>query len=248
MCLIVLAIDVSEEFPLIFLSNRDEFYQRPTENMHWWDDQDILAGKDLQAGGTWLAINSKKQIAAVTNYRDPHHFKNDAPTRGNIPVDILHSNFENFEDYVKIHQDIWSEMNGFNLLYHDGKSTYYYSNISKQIEILKPGIHAISNAFLNTPWPKVIHSKEILRKLIDNKRFEDDELLSLLKNSEKYSEESLPETGVGIEMEKVLSAIHIQSPIYGTRTHTIITKNNHGVLNISEHQVLSENLSIYNIQ
>lgn len=240
MCLIVIAIDQDENFPFIFLSNRDEFYHRPTQSMHWWDDNAILAGKDLQAGGTWLGIHSDKKIAAVTNYRDPERNDPNAPSRGAIPTDILIDSPVDFEKYVLEHQSFWETMNGFNLLYHNGTSTYYYSNISKEIILLSKGIHAVSNAFMNTPWPKVIHSKASLQDIISQGKISEDFLIQLLSNPQRYPEDLLPDTGVGIEMEKMLSAVCIESPVYGTRTHTVILKDKKGHLHITEQQTLSQ--------
>src|SRR5690554_2025388 len=144
MCLIIVAINQVDNYPLVFLSNRDEFYQRPTKSMHWWKDEDVLAGKDLQAGGTWLAINSQQQFAAVTNYRDLEHNDPNAPSRRAIPIDLIKHPPEDFKNYVKNHQELWDKMNGFNLIYYTGHFIYYYSSTSKEVIELQDGIYVIS--------------------------------------------------------------------------------------------------------
>ncbi len=247
MCLIAIAIEQDEKYPFIFLSNRDEFYQRPTESMHWWEGENILAGKDLIAGGTWLGINNRKQFAAVTNYRDPQRNDPKAPSRGAIPADILKDNPDDFGYYVSQHQSLWSRMNGFNLLYHNGKCTFYYSNISKEIIQLNKGIYAISNAFLDTPWPKVTQSKLALQAIIANQKITADHLLELLGDNHRFPDEMLPNTGVGLEWERMLSPLSIQSPIYGTRTHTIILKDSSGTLHITEKQTLSDERNEFDV-
>lgn len=247
MCLIVIALNQLEDTPLIFLSNRDEFLQRPTKPMHWWEEEDILAGKDLKAGGTWLAISSNNQFAAVTNYRDIENNNPNAPSRGAIPIDIIKDSPTEFGQYVQSHQEEWDKMNGFNLLYHNGQTTFYYSNISKEIVVLQNGIYAISNAFLDTPWPKVISAKKQLKDNIQKNNIHSDSLIELLSNREKYPEENLPDTGVGQEWESILSPICIHSPIYGTRTHTIIIKDNKGKMSITEKQTLTQEVKTFSI-
>lgn len=247
MCLIVFALNVSEEYPLIFLSNRDEFYQRPAQNMHWWEGNKILAGKDLQAGGTWLAVHKNKKIAAVTNYRDPHRNSSTAPSRGQIPVDILVNDCKDFKEYIHQNESYWNQMNGFNLLYFDGKQMHYYSNISKEIQTLNKGIYALSNAFLDTPWPKALSAKSLLEEKIQQKKISTTDLFTILSNQEYPAISNLPNTGVGMEMEKMLSPIFITSPIYGTRTHTIITLNQNKELEITENQSLTQENQIFRI-
>lgn len=240
MCLLVIAIDQTPDLPLIFLSNRDEFYARETVSMHWWKDQEILAGRDLKAGGTWLGINSKQHIAAVTNFRNLQHQRADAPTRGSVPTNLLLAQPKSFTEHVKSKEDEWSLMNGFNLFYYNGHNFYHYSNVSKKVTQLSKGIYAISNADLDTPWPKVVHIKKYLTEAIEQNDISTNSLLDILKDTQPYPEENLPDTGVGLEMEKVLSPICIQSPVYGTRTHTIITQSSSQEMKIYEEQTLTQ--------
>lgn len=248
MCLIAFAIQQDEKYPFIFIANRDEFYERPTQSMHWWEDENILAGKDLLAGGTWIAFGKNQQFAAVTNYRDLERNQPTAPSRGAIPVNLIKENPTNFQQYVIDNKAHWSEMNGFNLLYHNGKETFYYSNISEEVKTLDSGVYAISNAFLDTPWPKVVAVKSRLQHIIENEKISVDNLLEILSNHNIYPEEQLPETGVGIEMEKVLSPICIQSPIYGTRVSTIFLKENNGTAHVVERDVLKNTILSFDIK
>ncbi len=244
MCLIALAINLDENYPFIFISNRDEFFQRPTQSMFWWKDEDILAGKDLKAGGTWLAVNSKRQIAAVTNYRDPTHNNPNAPSRGAVPVNLLKDSPDDFSKYANTNNSLWSKMNGFNLFYHDGIRFFHYSNITQQTTELITGIYGISNALLDTPWPKVIQIKNDLKEMLNKNAVDDKNLFRLLTNHERYPDVDLPNTGIGLDWERALSPICIQSPIYGTRTHTVILKNRTGKLQITEKQAkLDETVS-----
>lgn len=246
MCLIAIAINQSEQYPIILLSNRDEFYNRSTEKMHWWKDRDILAGKDLQAGGTWLAINSKGHFAAVTNYRNPKHNDPKASSRGAIPLDLVEDTPYDFTLYVSNQQEYWDKMNGFNLLYYNENNVFYYSNISKNIQKLEDGVHALSNAFVNTPWPKVEQIKSDLKKLLKQNLIDEQYFLNILGQDKKFPKDTLPNTGVGIVMEEILSPICIHSPVYGTRTHTVITVSQDKVVNVVEKQVKEKSIQRFN--
>ncbi|MCO5233702.1 MAG: NRDE family protein [Chitinophagales bacterium] len=248
MCLIVLAIRQSQQYPIVLLANRDEFYNRKALSMHWWEGNQILAGKDLQGGGTWIAINAQKHFALVTNYRDPKSMRLDSPSRGAIPINVLNYASSNFEEYATSQQSYWNKMNGFNLIYHNGKDTYYYSNISKEIQKLASGLYGLSNAFLDTPWPKVVKIKTSLQSLIQRNALNIEDFLNVLENPSQYPVEDLPHTGVGIEMEKILSPICIHSPIYGTRVHTIISQDAQGKMNILEKDTLLKTVVQYQIQ
>lgn len=247
MCLIAFAINQDYQYPFIFIANRDEFYERPTETMHWWEEANILAGKDLLAGGTWIAFGKNQQFAAVTNYRDPKNNNPIAPSRGAIPVNLVMDQPSNFKQYVKDNKVYWNEMNGFNLVYHNGNETFYYSNISEEVKKLEDGIYAISNAFIDTPWPKTIAVKSKLQEEISNKNISVDHLLQILNNHEKYPSDQLPNTGVGIEMEKVLSPICIQTPIYGTRVNTVFLKDENGSAQVVERDVLKGSVQVFDL-
>ncbi|MCW8818436.1 MAG: NRDE family protein [Ignavibacteriaceae bacterium] len=228
MCLIVFANNVIKDYKLIFAANRDEFYNRPSEQADFWKDHpDLLAGKDLQAGGTWMGITRQGKFAAITNFRDLKNNKNDAPTRGKLTLEFLVNNDTPEEYYNSLKPEL-NSYNGFNLILGNIDELYYFSNKTNGLQKLEPGIHGISNAILDTPWPKVEKSKRQLKHLIEQQNIHPWEILNLLDDTSPAKDEELPDTGVGLELERILSPIFIKSGKYGTRSSTIVTvdKNN----------------------
>lgn len=224
MCLIVFAYKVSSEYPLILLANRDEFYDRPTQKAHYWGGEgqaEILAGKDLQAGGTWMGVGKNGKWAAVTNYRDMDNIKKNAPTRGDFVPQFIKSK-ASAEQYLLELKKEASKYNGFNLLVGDKNGIFHYSNISDAITEVQPGIHGLSNALLNTPWPKLNRAKEMLENLIQNNDFSKTTLFNLLNDHTKALDNQLPATGLPKEIEKELSSIFIATGNYGTRCSTLL--------------------------
>ena len=228
MCLIVFANNVIKDYKLIFAANRDEFYNRPSEQTDFWKDHpDLLAGKDLQAGGTWMGITRKGKFAAITNFRDLKNNRNDAPSRGKLTLDFLVKDVTPEEYYNRLKSEL-NNYNGFNLILGNIDELYYFSNKTDGLTKLEPGIHGISNAILDTPWPKVEKSKRQLKHLIEQQNIHPWEILNLLDDTSPAKDEELPDTGVGLELERILSPIFIKSEKYGTRSSTIVTvdKNN----------------------
>jgi len=222
MCLIVFAYKTVPDAPLLFAGNRDEFYDRPTEQAHIWStDPKMIAGKDKKAGGTWLGLSANGNIAAITNYRDMHQIKPDAPSRGHIVKNALTSH-QSTEQYLANLKSVAKEYNGFNLIAGNREQLFYFSNQTMQIEELKPGIYSLSNAFLNTPWPKSEWAKEHFKKILDSGDHNPGHFFSLLKNSDTYPLQKLPETGLGREMEKAVSAVFIKTEGYGSRCSTVM--------------------------
>ncbi|HEY6435716.1 MAG TPA: NRDE family protein [Ignavibacteriaceae bacterium] len=230
MCLIVFANNTIEDYKLVFAANRDEFYIRPTEQSEFWTEYpDLLAGKDLQGGGTWLGITKQGRFAAITNFRDLKNHRNDAPSRGNLTLDFLISDISPEEYYNKLKPTL-NDFNGFNLLLGNVDELFYFSNKIDSIQKLKPEIHGMSNAILDTPWPKVEKSKIQLQRLIEYQKIHPWEILNILDDTSPAKDEELPDTGVGLELERMLSPIFIKSEKYGTRSSTIITVDkNHTV-------------------
>jgi uncharacterized protein with NRDE domain len=227
MCLIVFANNVLEDYKLIFAANRDEFYNRPSEQAEFWKEYpDLLAGKDLQAGGTWMGITKQGRFAAITNFRDLKNHRNDAPSRGNLTLDFLVNDIHP-EDYYNSLKSELENFNGFNLILGTVDELYYFSNKTENLNKLEPGIYGISNALLDTSWPKVDKSKRQLQHLIEQKNIHPWEILNLLDDTSLARDEDLPDTGVGIELERILSPIFIKSENYGTRSSTIFTVDNH---------------------
>ena len=229
MCLILLAIKSHPDYKLIIAANRDEFYERPTAPAAFWaDSPDVLAGRDLRAGGAWLGITKNGKIATLTNYRDPASIKSGAPSRGNLVKNYL-SGDKNPADFLAGLEKKAGFYNGFNLIIGDTENLYWYSNRGGESRRLTPGIYGLSNHLLNTPWPKVTRGKEAFRKILSNqKNPSPDELFTILADRTIPADKSLPDTGVGLEWERMLSPILIISESYGTRSSTLmmIDKNN----------------------
>jgi len=243
MCLIVIAWQQHSEYPLIVAANRDEYYDRPTELAHVWQQPPgllttkILAGKDLSAGGTWLGINDKGKFAAVTNYREgipetqPH-------SRGELTTDYLNSSMPP-EQYAQKCLNSGNQYNGYNLILNEGDRLFYCSNRYPDIKELPPGIYTLSNHLLNSPWPKSIHVKDELIALLSSgsvspsiptnpQPINIDDIISCLHRREPFADEYLPDTGVGLEIERMLSPPFILSPDYGTRSTTVVLRDNRG--------------------
>ncbi len=224
MCLIVFAWKCHPDYPLIMVANRDEYYQRPTALADFWEDQpDILAGRDLSGGGTWLGLNRQGRFSAVTNYREGLEFP--APqSRGELTSNFLTSNTD-ISQYAQQVVDGGNQYNGFNLLLGDGDQLYYCSNRQSQIQQVSPGIHSLSNHLLDSPWPKVVHAKKALEALLKTDPVDPDLLIQCLHRRMPFDDEHLPDTGVGLEIERLLSPPFIFSKDYGTRCTTIMLKN-----------------------
>ena len=222
MCLIVFANNYHPKYKLIFAANRDEFYNRPSSAAGFWkENSEILAGRDLQAGGTWMGITKKGKFAAITNFRDLKNHRNDAPSRGKLTLDFLANHFYPEEYYSLLKSDL-NKFNGFNLILGNIDELYYFSNKNEELKKLEPGIHGISNAVLNTPWPKVEKSKKQLKALLGQNEIHPHEVMNILYDKNKAADDMLPDTGVGIELERMLSPVFIKSEKYGTRCSTVV--------------------------
>ncbi|MDX1439068.1 MAG: NRDE family protein [Rubricoccaceae bacterium] len=222
MCVLFFAHQVHPHYPLIFAGNRDEAYERPAEVVGWWEsDPLILAGKDLEAGGTWLGVTKTKRWSVVTNVRDlPAHRDRDL-SRGELPTGFL-SGSDSPESYV---QRVFSDrdsFNPFNLIVGDLESVWVVSSHTDYPEQLTPGIYGLSNATLDEHWPKVRRGKAAFTEIVKDKEPDLDACLSLLRDNRQAPDAELPDTGVGLEMERMLSPLFIQSDRYGTRASSVI--------------------------
>ena len=228
MCLINLAFRQHPSYPLILVANRDEFYARPTRMLQWWEDEhaDLLAGKDLQEGGTWMGINKQGQFAALTNYRDLANINDKAPSRGHIVKRYLNGELPD-EEMFRFLKTQGKLYNGFNIIYGTVAMLYYYSNVTDQVRNLYPGIYGLSNALLDTPWPKLVNSKTQFTQTL-SQATESSDFIPILQNPELAPDNLLPQTGVSFEWEKKLSAMFITSPDYGTRLTTFVRIDNNG--------------------
>jgi uncharacterized protein with NRDE domain len=225
MCLVAIAWKVNPDFPLLVSSNRDEFFNRPTVPLHRWEEG-FFAGKDLQAGGTWMGFHPDGKWAILTNYIDFINKRNPKISRGKLVSDFLTAPIspENYLDQIWEKQQ---EFDGFNLLVSDGDRLFYLSNYGNEPEEIHAGIHGLSNRLLNDPSPKTELAKSQLKSVLTNPNPEN--LLSILKSEEKYPLELLPKTGLRSLLEVELSSQLIRMPPdYGTLSSTAILRNNQG--------------------
>jgi len=239
MCLILIAYGAHPDFPLVIAANRDEYYKRPTARAAFWTDHGhILAGRDLECMGTWLGVTRAGRFAALTNFRDPRERKTDAPSRGRLVSDFLVSGREPRE-YLDEVAGVAPRYNGFNLLAGGLHGVFYVSSREPTVAELSPGIHGLSNHLLDTPWPKVVRGKQRLERALA--RGPDAEtLLDLLHDREPAPEGELPDTGVGLDLERVLSPALIVSPQYGTRSSTAVLFGADGSVSFTERTILPD--------
>lgn len=230
MCLIVVGWHAHPDYPLVVAANRDEFYARPTAAAGRWPEApQIIGGLDLEAGGTWLGITENGRFAAVTNVREPGMAKGRL-SRGALTRDFLLSEKSASDAIDAIDGSAYS---GFNLLLGDGEALYYHSNRDGKPRALPPGIYGLSNHRLDSPWPKLLKARErfalALKKLPDESEF-----FAILADDEIVADHELPETGVSLDWERLLSAIFVRSENYGTRASTLLWRNTHGEISLHE--------------
>jgi uncharacterized protein with NRDE domain len=228
MCIILLAHLAHPEYPLILAANRDEFYERPTAQAHFWEDStETLAGRDLERGGTWLGITRAGRIAAITNYREPAARMSVAPSRGRLVSDFLMGD-ESPDEYLSKLSTSAAGYNGFNLIVGATGSLRYFSNRGGEPQEVCAGVHGLSNHLLNTPWPKVEQGRKALARVIaQGGVLSSEEIFKVLADDARALDDALPQTGVGLELERMLSPLFIKSPAYGTRSSTVIVFNRH---------------------
>ena len=223
MCLIFIAYRHHPRYPLVVAANRDEFYARPTAPAAFWSDHpELLAGRDLESGGSWLGVTCSGRFAAVTNYREGGKARSVAPSRGHLVIDFL-LGADTPPEYLQRVSARGAEYNGFNLLAGDVDSLGWYSNRAEGTKTLNPGVYALSNHLLDTRWPKVERGKADFESMLGGKSLDESRMLDLLADRTVAVEEELPDTGVGREWERVLSPIFINSDNYGTRSSTVFS-------------------------
>jgi uncharacterized protein with NRDE domain len=223
MCLILLSYDIHPVYRMVLAANRDEYYDRPTAPLAFPDDSpEILAGRDLKHNGMWLGVTRIGRIAAITNYRDPGLNILNAPSRGFLVRDFLAGD-SSPKDYLEHVQSNKDQYNGYNLLVGDRSELFYYSNRGNRIQKLAPGMYGLSNHLLDTPWPKIAKGKSGLENLLNGKgHINPEDIFKLLKDGSYPPDRMLPNTGVGLEWERILSSLFITSEFYGTRSSSII--------------------------
>ncbi|MBV7485873.1 NRDE family protein [Bordetella sp. BOR01] len=223
MCLAVLALHSVADLPVLIAANRDEFHARPTQPATAWPGRPaIYAGRDLRAGGTWMGVDERGRYAVVTNFRDPLHILADAPSRGALVEDYLRGNASP-ADYAAAVYQRGACYNGFNLIVGDTATAWYAGNRDGGPRALPPGIYAVSNHLLDTPWPKLARTKAAFRQVLRSAPQPDlPALYATLFDRTPADDASLPDTGIGLARERLLSSPFIVSPDYGTRGSTIL--------------------------
>ena len=237
MCLIVFAYQCHPRYRLIMTANRDEFYRRPSQSIRdWGDGSGILAGRDLEAGGTWLGLQRDGRLAAVTNFREGTK-EVGLHSRGELTTNFLHSNVSprRYGQTVKDSGDTYS---GFSLLLADRHGMVYCSNRSDRLEHITPGIHSLSNHLLDSAWPKSLHAKNELEILIRQDSIRPEDLIACLHRRNPFPDEQLPSTGIDLETERTLSPPFITSPDYGTRCTTTVLWSHDGEMELTEQNYL----------
>ena len=234
MCLIAFAWRSHPRYRLVLAANRDEYFGRPAARAGFWDDHpNVLAGRDLEAGGTWLGITLDGRFAALTNYRNPADRKTGAPSRGALVADFLTGKTSS-QEYVQLVEKRAADYNGFSLLVGDVASMFFFSNRGERAARVAPGVHGLSNHLLDTPWPKVERAKAGLAALLDGP-FDSEALFGLLKDTGRAAGSELPSTGVSLELEERLSAIRILAVGgYGTRCSTALCLGEDGRIEFHE--------------
>ncbi len=234
MCLIVFAWKLVPNCPLILAANRDEFFVRPTQAAGWWEDHpSVYAGRDLQAGGSWLGIDQQGRFAALTNIRNGRVPKREARSRGELVADYLCEDIDP-PAYLERIREQASHYNGFNLLVGNAETLFWISNEGGgTFRDLEPGIYGLSNGTLDTPWPKVVRAKAQFASLLCQNA-PDDAYFELLTDTTRPADSRLPDTGVSLEWERLLSPICIESADYGTRSSSIVRVSGSGHAELKE--------------
>ncbi|MDX1420159.1 MAG: NRDE family protein [Rubricoccaceae bacterium] len=222
MCVLFFAYRRHPRYRLVFAGNRDEVYGRPTAPAAPWPDcPGVVAGRDLEAGGTWLGARGAGRWAVVTNVRDLPAHRPDARSRGELVSDFLCSG-RSAAEYAAAVFDERAAYNPFNLLVDDGDALHYVSTHTAAAEALAPGVYGLSNATLGVRWPKVSRGLDAFERLLAPADPSPGALLDLLHDDARAPDDQLPDTGVGLDRERMLSSVFIASPDYGTRASTVL--------------------------
>jgi len=233
LCLIVLAWRARAELPLVVAANRDEWRDRPAQAAHWWPEHPrLLAGRDLQAGGTWMGITRQGRFAAVTNFRDPAERRSTARSRGTLVTEFLLGE-DSPARFLSNLSARAPEYNGFNLIVGDGASLFYYGSREGVPRAIEPGVHGLSNHLLDEPWPKVQRGNLAMHDALEAQD-PASALFEMLSDTRGASDSALPNTGVGIEWERRLASALITGADYGTRASTVLAVSASGEARLEE--------------
>jgi len=233
MCILFLAVQEHPDYPLIICANRDEFHQRATKSAHFWpQNPNMLAGQDLQEGGSWLGINKKGFFAAITNIRTGSKVSPDKQSRGELVTMALAETSQINHQWLQAH---CQQYNPFNLVYGPLNELRCFNSTTGVETVLSKGFHAISNGSLDDVWPKMAKGEQQLEALVkSNKKVKAKKLLMILKDQSRPEAHQLPDTGIPLQWELLLSSIFIASPDYGTRSSSIILQKKQGSIKFHE--------------
>lgn len=229
MCLVAIAWKTHPRWRLLMAGNRDEFHARPTAGLAVWPEPSgIRAGRDLQSGGTWVGIDGRGRAAVVTNVRDPLAQTLSGPSRGALPVGFL----QGTDDAARHGRELIANAGAyspFNLLIADADSCEYIGNHpAVEQRTIAPGVHGMSNGGFDVPWPKTQRLCEAMRKWSETDATDPAPLWHALADEHAAADAELPDTGIGLELERALSSAFIRNSIYGTRASTIIAVDYEG--------------------
>lgn len=229
MCLLLFAYNLHPGYRMILGANRDEFFRRPTRPLAFWDDRpEVLAGRDLKGNGTWLGVTRCGRLAALTNYRNPAAVRPDAPSRGRLASDFLTGTMPP-RAYLEQVRLTAADYNGFNLIVGDRSRVCYYSNRIDTVKTLPAGLYGLCNGLLDTPWPKLTKGKTALGRLALNRpKPASADIFRILADRSIYPDPTLPDTGIGLDWERKLSAIFITGRNYGTRSSAVLLMETSG--------------------
>lgn len=221
MCTALFAYKAHPNYPLIILSNRDEFYNRPTAQANYWDESpNVLSGIDLEKGGTWFGVTKTGRFSLLTNYRDFSKHIESPLSRGLLTKQFLMSKHSPI-NYLKELETTGNQYNPYNIVVGDLDEFSYYCNVSDSSKILSPGIHGLSNGLINANWPKIDAGIKGLEQILTHTVLDEAMCFDLLSNSKKYTLDLLPNTGVDKQLEIDLSSLFVKIDGYGTRMQTL---------------------------
>ncbi len=235
MCLALIATRIRDDLPLVVAANRDEFYRRPAAPAAFWPEvPGLLAGRDLEAGGTWLGVTREGRLALLTNHRDPRAHREGAPSRGALVAEFLRGG-EGPGEFLRRKETEAAAYNGFHLVVGNASGLWYFTNTDGTLRELPAGVHGISNGPVDEPWPKVTRSTGLLARLLEDPADPGpDALLGLLSDRERSPDAELPSTGIPLEWERALSSVFVVHGSYGTRCSTALLVGRDGLVRFVE--------------
>ncbi len=234
MCLLTFAWHTHPDYHLILAGNRDERHARAAAGATFWSDApEVLAGRDLEAGGTWLGLTTAGRYAAVTNYRDGLATRKAPRSRGELTAAFLRGDMP-ASIYMEEVAGRGADYGPFGLLCGDRDSLWYHSNRSTAPAPVSAGVHGLSNHLLDTAWPKVVTSKSRLKLLTETGAVTSESLFRLLADRATAPDSTLPDTGIALELERRASAAFVVDPYYGTRCSTLLLLHRDGSIRFAE--------------